>query len=618
MCLHQEVRSNKSGGTTDAGTSDGARLAVSFRPGSATLENLTPGIRERHEPDHPCALRASGLPAGDRLRRACRGKRTEPTSPVRRPRAVRATRTGLVEEITVLGPARLPESRTSADGLTVQVIDAREIRASGARHAPGGPAADPGIHLADEQGNIRQKTFPCAGSPRAGHRRAAGISVFVDGVRVNEPAAEEVAFELIPLGTSSASRSCVGRTRSSAATRSVERSISSRARGGREPEASVQIEGGSWKYQEARGSFPVRSPVERISFPERILRPGLAVRGAGHGVRAFGKLGASQEGASATLSYQFQVDRLQQPAPSRRRPWAPIGGRTTRRATSSRLVSLRHAQWAGATRIRLVRRRERLLPLGRRGAVQRELDQPDTRCSTVPQRRRDAATRSPHACGRAAEPAQRRGGGHAQRRAAAGHEEANPRFTTSEDGKPLPRLTSDLYDRQWAWARSCRNRPRSPTDLSPDWRHGCVALRPDCPRHRDTSPDAPGNATGNAIFSAWIPAAGISWAIAPHWLVSTSWTAGFRAPAFLELTCADPAAPASVCKPALRRTRRSRPFVRPLSIARGGRQRVTIRWPHRHPHCIPRRSTRRYLQRGRSRNDAGVLPERGRDAKDGA
>src|SRR5437667_4841172 len=57
---------------------------------------------------------------------------------------------------------------------------------------------------------------------------------------------------------------------------------------------------------------------------------------------------------------------------------------------------------------------------------------------------------------------------------------------------------------------------------------------------------------------------------------------------------------------------------RPLSIARGGRQRVAIRRPHRHPHCIPSRSARRYLQRGRSRNHAGVLPERGRDAKDGA
>src|SRR5205807_24160 len=189
-----------------------------------------------------------------------------------------------------------------------------------------------------------------------------GISVFVDGVRVNEPAAEEVSFELIPLADIErieivrGPNAIFGRNTLGGAIHILTR------RGGREPEASVQIEGGSWEYQEARGviSGPLGPLSGYLSLSE-FSDQGWRVRGAGNGVRVFGKLGAGQEGAGATL----QLD---------------------------------HRMRAGALQNRLSAGLEAM-----RSAVRLRV-----------------------------------------------HEEANPRFTTSEDGKPLPRLTSDLYDRQWA------------------------------------------------------------------------------------------------------------------------------------------------------------------------
>jgi outer membrane receptor protein involved in Fe transport len=72
-----------------------------------------------------------------------------------------------------------------------------------------------------------------------------------------------------------------------------------------------------------------------------------------------------------------------------------------------------------------------------------------------------------------------------------------------------------------------------------------AALRWDGIHHDvvDRSPEDPGKATGEVAFGRWVPAAGLAWAFAPQWRASAAWAHGFRAPAFLELTCADPAAP---------------------------------------------------------------------------
>jgi len=473
---------------------------------------------------------------------------TEGQQPTASPESGPRNENGLGEEITVLGPARLPESRTAADGLTVQVIDAREIRASGARTFQEALQRIPGVHLADEQGNPRQEDLSLRGfsaSPVTGLPQ--GISVFVDGVRVNEPAAEEVAFELIPLADIErieivrGPNAIFGRNTLGGAIHILTR------RGGREPEASVQIEGGSWEYQEIRGlvSGPLGPLSGYLSLSE-FSDQGWRVRGAGNGVRAFGKLGIGQEGASATLSYQFQVDRLQQPGSL---PQTTLGTDRRENYTPGDFFdpALHFVTLNGRAR----------LPSGLSVSASTASSARSTRSSSTPAgsaRTRACSTVPSAPAGRCSSITARAGA--LQNRLSAGaevmrssvrlrvHEEANPRFTTSEAGEPLPRLTSDLYDRQWATGAFVQEQARI-TDGPLTGLSATAALRFDRIAHQiaDTSPDAPGNATGNAIFSAWIPAAGLSWAFAPHWLVSTSWTAGFRAPAFLELTCADPAAP---------------------------------------------------------------------------
>src|SRR5207247_7204668 len=58
----------------------------------------------------------------------------------------------------------------------------------------------PGVTLTDEQGNSQQHDISFRGFQATSVTGVPqGISVFVDGVRVNEPTVEEVNFDLLPL-----------------------------------------------------------------------------------------------------------------------------------------------------------------------------------------------------------------------------------------------------------------------------------------------------------------------------------------------------------------------------------------------------------------------------------
>lgn len=91
-----------------------------------------------------------------------------------------------------------------ADGRTAMRIDG--IDGIDARNSTPGPAsvADalarlPGVNLTNDQGSRAQPTVEFRGftlSPVAGVPQ--GVSVFLDGVRVNEPDAQEVNFDLLP------------------------------------------------------------------------------------------------------------------------------------------------------------------------------------------------------------------------------------------------------------------------------------------------------------------------------------------------------------------------------------------------------------------------------------
>ena len=452
------------------------------------------------------------------------------------------------EEITVRAPARLPSARPPGDGLQVLVIGAGELRATGARTLHAALERVPGAHLADEQGNSFQQDLSLRGftaSPVTGLPQ--GLSVFVDGVRVNEPAVEEVNFDLVPLADVErveivrGPAVLFGRNTLGGAVNVVTR------RGGASPRAALVLEGGSWRSQsvQTRAGGPV-GPLDGYLSASEATETGWRTAAAAKVFRGFGKLGLRRAGADVALSYQVQVNRLEEPGSL---PRSMREADRTQNYTAGdffrpalHLVTLNARQ---------------LLPSGLSLAVNahlRALDGEQFNSSRLsPDTRLLNRTRTVGGTVELDHPARL---GSLRSRLSAGvelvrsgvgiavHQEPNAGFGTSESGAPLPALTSELSDRQLASGAFVQDQLEVVAGPLAGLR-ATGALRFDRIEHRivDTSPDAPDKATGNRAFSAWIPAASVGWAFGPRWLVSASFAEGFRAPAFLELTCADPAAP---------------------------------------------------------------------------
>jgi iron complex outermembrane recepter protein len=104
------------------------------------------------------------------------------------------------EEIIVVGrlpQVPLPPSRVPAN---VHTIDGAEVRRSARSGLPESLAGQvPGLSLADEQGNAHQPDLSLRGFQGTSVTGVPqGVSVFLDGVRVNEATAEEINFDLLP------------------------------------------------------------------------------------------------------------------------------------------------------------------------------------------------------------------------------------------------------------------------------------------------------------------------------------------------------------------------------------------------------------------------------------
>src|SRR5919109_3020275 len=105
-------------------------------------------------------------------------------------------------EVRVSAPGRLPEAPLPLDHVpgSVQILTGEQIRESGAVTLQDALTRLPGVAVQDEQGNSVQPGLSFRGFQATSVTGVPqGISVFVDGVRVNEPDVEEVNFDLIPL-----------------------------------------------------------------------------------------------------------------------------------------------------------------------------------------------------------------------------------------------------------------------------------------------------------------------------------------------------------------------------------------------------------------------------------
>jgi iron complex outermembrane receptor protein len=452
------------------------------------------------------------------------------------------------EEIIVRAPSRLETWPSRGDGITVKVIDSKELATTGARTLQEALQRLPGSALADEQGNSFQQDLSLRGftaSPVTG--LGQGLSVFLDGVRVNEPGVEEVNFDLIPLPDVErievirGANVILGRNTLGGAIHIITR------RGGAKQEAEVEAEGGSWEYQQIHGraSGPLGPLDGYLSLTEFTERGWRAV-GSSKGFRAFGKLGLLREDTDVTLSYQFQIDRLEEPGAI---PASLLAVDPRQNYTAGdffrpqlHLVTLNARQRLGHGLSLAVNGSFRALDAEQFNS---SFASPDTRLFN--QTRSGGSTvQLDHRASLGTLRSQLTVGAEVTRSEVhiSVNEEPNAQVSETEDGLPLPHVTSDLTDEQLAVGAFLQEQLR--VAEGPLAGLGATAaLRFDRIRHDlvDVSPDDPGKANGNIAFSRWIPAVGLSYAFAPRWLTSISYAQGFRAPAFLELTCADPAAP---------------------------------------------------------------------------
>ncbi len=452
------------------------------------------------------------------------------------------------EEIVVAAPARLLDNWAAGDPVSVEVVSSKQLQSSGARTIQDALQRLSGVHLSDEQGNAAQQDLSIRGltaSPVTGLPQ--GLSVFLDGVRVNEPAVEEVNFDLIPLGDVErieiirGPHAVFGRNTLGGAIHLVTR------RGSGCPEAEAEVEGGSSRYQQmtARVGGPL-GPLDGYLSADQSSGGGWREGGAARGLRALAKLGLRRADTDATLSYQFQRDLLQEPGSL---PSSMLREDRSRNYTPGDFFRPELHLATLNARQRLSRR----VSLALNGFF-RALDGQQFNASWLAaDTRLFNATRSlggtvqlDHRAALGALRNQLTSGVEATRSSVhiTVHQEPNARFATSGDGLPLPRVTSDVSDAQLAVAAFVQEQLRVASGPFAGLA-ATAALRFDRVAHAlvDASPDDPGKATGDAAFRSWVPAAGLRWAFAPRWLASASYSGGFRAPAFLELTCADPAAP---------------------------------------------------------------------------
>ena len=222
------------------------------------------------------------------------------------------------EEIVVVGRLpRLPLPPSSVPA-SVHVIEEEEPQQSGHPNLPDSLAGRvPGMTLSDEQGNSYQPDLSLRGFQATSVTGVPqGVSVFLDGVRVNEPTAEEINFDLLP--TEDVERIEVvpgpsvlfGRNTLAGALILVTR------RGQEGIAAFADVAAGSAGFEKVRARLSGgRGPVDFYASGAQTLEDGWRAASHARLSKAFGKLGFQQGGTDLTLSYQYVNNRISQAGP---------------------------------------------------------------------------------------------------------------------------------------------------------------------------------------------------------------------------------------------------------------------------------------------------------------
>ncbi len=433
-----------------------------------------------------------------------------------------------------LVPGALPPSSTPS---RVDTLTGPEIRRDAPAVLPEALERFPGVTLQSEQGNRLQPNLSLRGftiSPVTG--LPPGLSVFLDGVRLNEPTVEEVNFDLIPLedveriDVIRGPSVLFGRNTLGGAINMVTR------RGKEVREIVPEVAAGSFGRRDYRLRLGGSArPLDYALSLTESLEDGFRDFTSARVSRVFTKLGVTEDGTDATLSYQYSQDRIKQAGslPEREARHHPRRNFT---AGDFFEPELHQAILNGEQQIG-----ERLTLTG--NAFVRALDAEQFNVNLLaPNSRLLNRTLS---SGGAAQVAH--DGVLAGRRnvLVAGveytrHDVRSRTFEESSDSRELQADLTDLQDAVGVWLQDSLTLvrdlfvPGSTLVLT-------VAGRWDYLRH-DIDDRLGGPSGGVHEFNRFNPRAGVNLNLSERLRLYASYGEGFRAPAFLELTCAGPGA----------------------------------------------------------------------------
>ncbi len=433
-----------------------------------------------------------------------------------------------------LVPGALPPSSTPS---RVDTLTGSEIRSAQPSVLPEVLERFPGVTLQSEQGNRLQPNLSLRGftiSPVTG--LPPGLSVFLDGVRLNEPTVEEVNFDLIPLedveriDVIRGPSVLFGRNTLGGAINMVTR------RGKEVREIVPEVAAGSFGRRDYRLRLGGSArPLDYALSLTESLEDGFRDFSATRVSRVFGKLGLATGGTDATLSYQYSQDRIKQAGslPEREARHHPRRNFT---AGDFFEPELHQAILNGEQQIG-----ERLTLTG--NAFVRALDAEQFNVNLVaPNSRLLNRTLSTGGAVQASHD-----GVLAGRRNVlvagleyARHDVRSRTFEESSDARELQADLTDLQDAVGVWLQDSLTLvrdlfvPGSTVVLT-------VAGRWDYLRH-DIDDRLGGPSGGVHEFNRFNPRAGVNLNLSERLRLYASYGEGFRAPAFLELTCAGPGA----------------------------------------------------------------------------
>jgi outer membrane receptor protein involved in Fe transport len=434
------------------------------------------------------------------------------------------------------------------------VIESADLSRAGVGLPEAMAAKIPGASLSDEQGNSYQpdlslrgfQTSPVVGLPQ-------GVSVFLDGVRVNEPTAEEINFDLLPMedlerveiipGPSVV----FGRNTLAGAINLVTE------RGKEGFSAFAEASAGSSAYQKYRLRLSGRAgPVDFYASGTETLEDGWREATRSRVSRLFSKVGYRAGGTDVTLSYQHASTRIEQ-----------AGSLPTSILDLNRSANYTPGDFfSPLLDVVTVNARRRLSDtvslsanaFGRWLSVEqfnvnfitddsRLFSRTATQGATLELERNGSILGRPSLLSAGVE------GSHSEVNVNV-FNERNAQSAPCENGGDCAQrqLDTSVHDRQDTLAAYLQDNLELGRGLfrDEDQIFLTVAARWDLIRHRidDRSPAGEGrpSASGDDVFQRINPLVGLSYNFSADHSLYASYSEGFRAPALLELTCAGPAA----------------------------------------------------------------------------